>query len=89
MDYRAWYYSNMSKLTKQREWFVPLRGSYIPCAWQGWALYIPFVLFLAATMYLSFKGGRTYVGQLYFVFPQYVAALVVMHWIAARFVKNK
>ena len=28
-------------------WFVKLRGSYLPCSWQGWLLYIPYILFLA------------------------------------------
>lgn len=70
-------------------WFTRVRGSYLPCSWQGWLLYVPFIVFLAATLYLSFKGGRTYVGQLYFIFPQYVSALVVMHWIAAKFSAKK
>ena len=68
-------------------WFVKVRGSYLPCSWQGWLIYVPFVLFLVATMVLAFRGGRSNVGMLYFIFPQYVSALVVMHWLASRFSK--
>lgn len=75
------------KKKSKNVWFTKVRGSYLPCSWQGWLLYIPFILFLFATLYLSFKGGRTVAGQFYFIFPQYVTALVVMHWIAARFSK--
>lgn len=68
-------------------WFTRVRGSYLPCSWQGWLIYAGFVAFLFATFYLSFKGGRTLVGQLYFIFPQYVSAAVAVHWLASRFSK--
>jgi hypothetical protein len=68
-------------------WFKKVRGSYLPCSLIGWMLYVPFIMFLVATLYLSFKGGRTYAGQFYFIFPQYICALIVMHWLASRFSK--
>ncbi len=77
----------MSKTTAN-VWFVKIRGSYLPRSWQGWILYIPFILFLLATLYISTKGGRTPAGIFYFLFPQYVSALVLMHWIASRFTKS-
>lgn len=73
--------------SKKKIWFTKVRGSYLPCSWQGWLLYVPFIAFLIATFYLSFKGGRTPAGQLYFIFPQYISAVVVIHWIASRFSK--
>ena len=77
-------------MSKKNEniWFVRVRGSYLPCGWRGWLLYVPFVIFLLATLYLSSKGGRTYVGMVYFIFPQYVSALVVMHWLASKLTKQ-
>ena len=68
-------------------WYVKIRGSYLPYSWQGWLLYVPFVLFLLATMVLALRGGRTNAGVVYFLFPQYISALVVMHWVASRFSK--
>ncbi len=37
----------------------------------------------------AFRGGRSNAGIAYFLFPQYVAATAVMHWIAARFVDSR
>lgn len=77
----------MAKKT-QNIWFKRVRASYLPCSWQGWALYVPFVFFLIVTLVESTRGGRTQLGMVYFLFPQLVSALVVMHWLAARFTKD-
>lgn len=73
----------MTQNTKQA-WFNKVRGSYLPCSWQGWALYLPFAAFLIITLIEAFRGGRSLAGSFYFIFPQYISALVVMHWIAAQ-----
>ena len=40
------------KKIKKGAWFYPLRGSYLPCAWQGWlveiAILVAFLLGLYA-----------------------------------------
>jgi hypothetical protein len=35
----------MKKMPSRRKgaWFVKLRGSYLPCSWQGWLTYIPYI----------------------------------------------
>ncbi len=33
------------KKTKKGKWFSPVRKSYLPCSWQGWVLYVPFIWF--------------------------------------------
>lgn len=74
---------------KQRNiWFNKVRGSYLPCSWQGWLLYIPFILFLVVTLVEASRGNRSTAGILYFIFPQFIAATATMHWIAARFTKE-
>lgn len=74
----------MTKSSK-KIWFNKVRGSYLPCSAEGWLLYVPFIAFLVATLLLAFRGGRSPAGVAYFLFPQYICALVVMHWIAAQF----
>ena len=29
---------------KKGAWFVQVRGSYLPCSWQGWLSYVPLAL---------------------------------------------
>ena len=74
----------MAKKSK-KIWFTQVRGSYLPSAWQGWVLYVPFIAFLLVTAIEANRSGRTYAGMAYFLLPQYVSSLVVMHWIASRF----
>jgi hypothetical protein len=76
----------MAKNTQQ-VWFTKVRGSYLPCSWQGWLLYVPYVAFLLLTLYEATQGGRTSLGMAYFLFPQYISAVVVMNWLAERFSK--
>ncbi len=69
-----------SKHTKQ--WFYAVRGSYLPQTWQGWALYVPFVLFLVTVMQSAMRSHDSAGNVFYAIFPQWVAAAVVMTWLA-------
>lgn len=91
----------LRKLPKGRKgaWFVKLRGSYIPCSWQGWLTYIPFIalvlvgFFPIVSTIITFRdmqilGTQFWISQVItmvmFVLPYQVALVVVMHWIARR-----
>ncbi len=69
---------------KKGAWFVKVRWSYLPCSWQGWLTYIPFVAFLIGTLQLATRTESSIRGVLYIVFPEWVAAAVVMHWVASN-----
>jgi hypothetical protein len=70
--------------TKKQHWFTRIRGSYLPNSWQAWLLYVPFTAFLILTGLHAAKGNPS-VGEFVLgIFPQWVAAAVVMTWIAAR-----
>jgi hypothetical protein len=73
------------KLPKARKgaWFVPVRGSYLPATSQGWALYVPYVLYLLLTSLVVLSNATTVASMLPIV-PYWVAGAVVMHWIASR-----
>jgi hypothetical protein len=74
------------KLPKPRPgaWFVPVRWSYLPCTWQGWLTYVPFIAYL----WLSFS----YIGSIsenwgqvsINLVPYWVAAAVVVQWFASH-----
>lgn len=72
------------KKSKNRNWFVKVRGSYLPNSWQAWALYVPFVVFLLAVLGAAIRNEPSVSAIFYAVFPQWVAAGVVMTWIAAQ-----
>jgi hypothetical protein len=90
-----------NKLPKARKgaWFVSTRGSYIPVSWQGWLLYIPYILLIALSFFTLFNsvvlcattyecGAKTTISMAIFntilLTPFLVALVVIMHWIAKR-----
>ena len=69
---------------KSTKWFIKTRGSYLPNSWQAWALYVPFVGFLVSVLVTAVRTQHSVSDAVYMVFPQWVAAAVVMTWIAAQ-----
>lgn len=72
------------KRKKSKPWFVKVRGSYLPASWQGWVTYLPFTVFLVAVLFDAFRTQTSPQAIFYLVFPQWVAAAVVMTWLASR-----
>jgi hypothetical protein len=73
----------MPKRSKRNKWFIPVRGSYLPNSWQAWALYIPFTAYLVFTLVAGWKAD-TFTHAILFIVPNWIAAAVVMTWIAKR-----
>ena len=69
---------------KRGAWFVKVRGSYLPVSWQGWLTYVPFTGFLVTVVIAAARSEHSVSDAFYMVFPQWVAAAVVMTWLAAR-----
>lgn len=68
---------------KKGAWFYRVRGSYLPGTWQGWLTYIPFVVYLIwPLMYVSNRDFGIS-ASVFIVVPQWIAAAVVMTWIAS------
>ena len=59
-----------------------MRGSYLPNSWQGWLLYIPFLTYLLWAAWAGFQATDAYTAAILFILPNWVAAAVVMTWIA-------
>ncbi|MEI7683185.1 MAG: hypothetical protein WCJ24_02705 [Candidatus Saccharibacteria bacterium] len=73
----------MSK-KKHNLWFIKVRGSYLPNSWQGALTYIPFLTFLVASLIVTINNIDSLALAALLIFPQWVAAAVVMTWIASR-----
>lgn len=76
----------MKKLPKPKKgaWFIKVRGSYLPMTWQSRLMYIPYLGFLIASLVVAFRTQETAIAVVFMLFPQWVAAAVVMTWIASR-----
>lgn len=73
-----------TKSQKSPAWFIRVRGSYLPNSWQGWALYVPFITYLLTALGFALNRQDTITEVVMAVFPQWVAAAVVMTYIAAH-----
>lgn len=69
---------------KKQTWFIKVRGSYLPSSWQGALTYIPFLTFLIASLVVTINNIEPLSLAILLIFPQWVAAGVVMTWIATR-----
>jgi hypothetical protein len=69
---------------KKGAWFVAIRGSYLPISWQGWLTYLPFVGYLVFSLVTAFTYTGNNVKAVLWIVPNWVAAAVVMTWIARR-----
>lgn len=72
------------QIKKSGKWFIKVRGSYLPHSWQGWLTFVPFTAFLVTVMTMAMRTEDTYSGMFYVIFPQWIAAAVVMTWIAQK-----
>jgi membrane-anchored protein YejM (alkaline phosphatase superfamily) len=70
--------------TKKDVWFTAVRGSYLPASWQGWFSYIPFVAYLLFTLFTGWANTNSTALAILFVAPNWIAATVVMTWVAKR-----
>ena len=72
------------KKKQAKKWFIHVRGSYLPHSWEGWLSYIPFTAFLLTVLIAAIRTQHSVSDMFYMVFPQWVAAAVVMTWIAKQ-----
>ena len=67
---------------KSKKWFIAVRGSYLPNSWQGWLTYVPFLAYLLWTVWAGLTYTDNYTTAVMFILPNWVAATVVMTWLA-------
>lgn len=69
---------------KKGAWFVPVRGSYLPMTWQAWLLYIPYTVYIVASLVFVTEHAHSALEIVLNIVPYWVAALVLMTWIAKQ-----
>lgn len=76
--------NNVIAMAKKSPWFKKVRGSYLPDSWQGWLTYVPFIIFLLSVLMAAIRNEHSASDAFYMIFPQWVAAAVVMTWVAKQ-----
>jgi hypothetical protein len=74
----------MARKTKAQKWFTPVRGSYLPNNGIGWLSYIPFTAYLVFALAAGWRYTANTYEAILFIIPNWVAAVVVMTWLAKR-----
>lgn len=63
-------------------WFIAMRGSYLPSAWQGWLLYIPYAAYLIGVLVFVVWQKESLSLAILTLVPNWVSAVIVMTWVA-------
>jgi hypothetical protein len=75
---------NKKLKTRKNAWFKKIRGSYLPINQQGWFTYLPFIAYLAFAFIAGIKDTSNASKAVLFIVPNWVAAAVVMTFVASR-----
>jgi hypothetical protein len=70
--------------SRKGAWFVAIRGSYLPASAAGWLTYIPFTAYLIFTLVIGWRDTVSTGMAILFIVPNWVAASVIMTWLASR-----
>lgn len=68
----------------QKSWFIHIRGSYLPRSWEGWLTYLPFFAYLIIVLVYVLRQHHGFWAALLTALPNWVAATVIMTWIASQ-----
>lgn len=82
----------MMKLIKRKDmfkknkktWFIKVRGSYLPSAWQGMLIYLWYVVYLITVPVVWYVGDHTLWQLLTTVIPLIAAAALLTQYIASK-----
>jgi hypothetical protein len=70
--------------TEKTKWFYKTRGSYIPKTWPGWLTYIPYLAYLIGVVAFVLRRHDSFWLALFTVVPNFIAAGIILSWIAKR-----
>jgi hypothetical protein len=73
-----------NKKKEKNKWFVAVRGSYLPSITIGWLTYIPFLAYLLFAVIAGASKTDSTALAILFIVPNWVAAAVVMTYLAAH-----
>jgi hypothetical protein len=69
-------------MSRTKKWFIKVRGSYLPTSWQGWLTYVPYLAYIIGVLVFVIKRKDSVWLALFTVLPNWVAAAVILTWLA-------
>ncbi len=69
---------------KSNKWFHKVRGSYLPTNLAGWLTYIPYSAYTLGVVAYVWQSDYGFWTGAFIVVPNWIAAAVVMQWIASN-----
>jgi hypothetical protein len=72
------------RVNLKNNWFKPIRGSYLPSSWQGVLAYLLMLTYCIFALVYTFSRLDSIAEICLIVVPNFVAAGVFMHWLAAQ-----
>ncbi len=72
------------KKTNKNNWFIRVRGSYLPNNYLGWLTYVPYLAYLLFSLWAGYKYTNSLSMAVLYIVPNFVAAGVIMSYIASK-----
>lgn len=69
---------------KKGAWFVKLRGSYLPCSWEGLTIYFVYLAYLIALPVVWYNQGHDLWRLLTNVLPLAAGAAILTQYVASK-----
>ncbi len=69
---------------KKGGWFYKIRGSYLPCSWQGLLIYFVYTAYVVAMPVLWYFNGHELWQLLAFVIPSMCGAALLAQYVASK-----
>ena len=69
---------------RSKKWFIKKRGSYLPHSLPGALTYIPYIAYLVLSVVVLYHQTNSWTYTAFGTVPQWVAATVILTWVAAR-----
>lgn len=63
---------------------MKVRGSYLPSSTQGKLTYIPYIAYLGFALVVGINASDSIAQAIFFIVPNWIAAVVVMTYVAAH-----
>lgn len=70
--------------SKKGAWFYPVRGSYLPCSWQGWLMYVLTILYVFSAIVVDFAKDQSTVYIVTGFVTRLLVAGVVLTLVASK-----
>ena len=72
------------KLTKNKQWFIKTRGSYLPNTWQAILIYTIYLAYLIWVLIYVLMSDYGFWLATFIVVPNWLAACLAISWIASK-----